>query len=79
MKRRCRLAAGAALANRIIAWKKKYGGLGLNESRESRHVLEENGKLKYPAADLTVSKPSHSRMKNLSRVASHASRKDLPI
>lgn len=35
-------------------WKKKYGGLGLNELRELRQLREENAKLKRLVADLSL-------------------------
>jgi putative transposase len=35
-------------------WKKKYAGLGLNELRELRQLLEENNNLKRLVADLSL-------------------------
>ena len=32
-------------------WKKKYGGLGVNELRELRHLRKENSRLKEIVAD----------------------------
>ena len=37
-------------------WKKKYGGLGVNELRRLRQLEEENFKLKQIVADLTLDK-----------------------
>ena len=37
-------------------WKKKYGGLGMNELRRLRQLEEENSKLKQIVADLTLDK-----------------------
>ena len=37
-------------------WKKKYGGTGVSELRELRHLREENRKLKHLIADLTLDK-----------------------
>jgi putative transposase len=37
-------------------WKRRYGGLGLNEVRELRQLREENRKLKGIVADLTLDK-----------------------
>jgi putative transposase len=37
-------------------WKRRYGGLGLNEVRELRLLREENRKLKGIVADLTLDK-----------------------
>ena len=35
-------------------WKKKYGGLGIPELRELRHLRDENKRLKGIVADLTL-------------------------
>jgi putative transposase len=37
-------------------WKKKYGGLGVNELRELRQLKEENARLKQIVADLSLDK-----------------------
>lgn len=37
-------------------WKKKYGGLGVNELRRLRQLEEENHRLKQIVADLTLDK-----------------------
>ena len=37
-------------------WKKKYGGLGMNELRRLRHLEEENRRLKQMVADLSLDK-----------------------
>lgn len=37
-------------------WKKKFGGLGVSELRELRHIRDENRKLKGLVADLTLDK-----------------------
>lgn len=37
-------------------WKKKYGGLGVNELRRLRQLEEENRKLKQLVADLSLDK-----------------------
>ena len=37
-------------------WKKKYGGLGINELRRLKQLEEENSKLKSIVADLTLDK-----------------------
>lgn len=37
-------------------WKKKYGGLGVNELRELRQLKEENFRLKRLVADLSLDK-----------------------
>ena len=37
-------------------WKKKYGGIGVNELRRLRQLEEENGKLKKLVADLSLDK-----------------------
>lgn len=37
-------------------WKKKYGGMGVNELRRLRQLEEENFKLKQIVADLTLDK-----------------------
>jgi putative transposase len=37
-------------------WKKKYGGLGVNELRRLRQLEEENNRLKQIVADLTLDK-----------------------
>lgn len=37
-------------------WKKKYGGLGVNELRRLKQLEEENSKLKSIVADLTLDK-----------------------
>ncbi len=36
------------------AWKRKYGGLEVNEARRLRALEEENGRLKRVVADLVV-------------------------
>jgi putative transposase len=38
----------------FYVWKKKYGGLALNEPRELRQLREENGKLKRLVAELSL-------------------------
>ena len=35
-------------------WKKKYGGLGVNELRRLRQLEDENNRLKQIVADLTL-------------------------
>jgi putative transposase len=40
----------------FYSWKRRYGGLGLNELRELRQLREENRKLKTLVADLTLDK-----------------------
>jgi putative transposase len=37
-------------------WKKKFGGLGVNELRRLRQLEEENAKLKQIVADLSLDK-----------------------
>lgn len=37
-------------------WKKKFGGLGVNELRRLRQLEEENNRLKQIVADLTLDK-----------------------
>lgn len=37
-------------------WRKKYGGLGVNELRRLRQLEEENHKLKQLVADLSLDK-----------------------
>jgi putative transposase len=37
-------------------WKKKYGGLGVDELRQLRQLQEENAKLKQIVADLSLDK-----------------------
>jgi putative transposase len=37
-------------------WKKKYGGLGVNELRRLRQLEEENHRLKQIVADLSLDK-----------------------
>jgi putative transposase len=37
-------------------WKKKYGGLGMNELRRLKQLEEENRKLKQMVADLSLDK-----------------------
>ena len=37
-------------------WKKKYGGLGVNELRQLKQLQEENSRLKQIVADLTLDK-----------------------
>jgi putative transposase len=43
-------------AQAVYRWKRRYGGLGLNEVRELRQLREENRKLKGIVADLTLDK-----------------------
>lgn len=38
----------------LYAWKRKYGGLDVNEARRLRSLEDENGRLKRIIADLTV-------------------------
>jgi len=40
----------------VYRWRRRYGGLGLNEVRELRQLREENRKLKGIVADLTLDK-----------------------
>ena len=40
----------------VYRWKRRYGGLGLQEVRELRQLREENRKLKGIVADLTLDK-----------------------
>ena len=49
-----RSAASTISQQSFYLWKKKYAGLGLNELRELRQLLEENGKLKRLVADLSL-------------------------
>jgi putative transposase len=37
-------------------WKKKYGGLGVNELRRLKQLEEENSKLKQIVTDLSLDK-----------------------
>jgi putative transposase len=37
-------------------WKKKYGGLGVNELRQLKQLQDENAKLKQIVADLALDK-----------------------
>ncbi len=37
-------------------WKKKYGGLGMNELRQLKQLKDENAKLKQIVADLSLDK-----------------------
>ena len=37
-------------------WKRKYGGLEVNEARRLRHLEDENRKLKQLVAELTLDK-----------------------
>ena len=37
-------------------WKKKYGGLGMNELRRLKQLEEENRRLKQMIADLSLDK-----------------------
>ena len=37
-------------------WKKKYGGLGVNELRRLKQLEDENARLKQIVADLTLDK-----------------------
>jgi putative transposase len=37
-------------------WKKKFGGLGVNELRRLRQLEDENNRLKQIVADLTLDK-----------------------
>lgn len=37
-------------------WKKKYGGLGVNELRQLKQLQEENTRLKQIVADLSLDK-----------------------
>jgi putative transposase len=38
----------------FYGWKRKYGGMEVNEARRLRSLEEENGRLKRVVADLTV-------------------------
>jgi putative transposase len=38
----------------FYGWKRKYGGMKVNEARRLRSLEEENGRLKRVVADLTV-------------------------
>jgi putative transposase len=40
----------------VYRWRRRYGGLALNEVRELRQLREENRKLKGIVADLTLDK-----------------------
>jgi putative transposase len=40
----------------VYRWRRRHGGLGLNEVRELRQLREENRKLKGIVADLTLDK-----------------------
>lgn len=35
-------------------WRRKYGGMEINEARRLRHLEEENRRLKHLVADLTL-------------------------
>jgi len=37
-------------------WKKKYGGLGVNELRQLKQLQDENARLKQIVADLSLDK-----------------------
>jgi len=37
-------------------WKKKYGGVGVNELRQLKQLQEENARLKQIVADLSLDK-----------------------
>jgi putative transposase len=41
----------------FYAWKKKYAHLGVSELRRLRQVEEENGRLKWLVAELSLDKP----------------------
>jgi putative transposase len=40
----------------LYRWKKKYGGLDVNEARRLKQLEEENGRLKRMVADLSLDK-----------------------
>jgi putative transposase len=40
----------------FYAWKKKYAHLGVSELRQLRHLEEENSRLKWLVADLSLDK-----------------------
>ena len=40
--------------NTLYNWKKKYGGLEVNEARRLKQLTDENGRLKKIVADLTL-------------------------
>jgi len=40
----------------FYTWKKKYGGLSIQEVRRLKYLEKENGRLKKIVADLTLSK-----------------------
>ena len=40
----------------IYTWRKKYGGLSVNELRRLKQLEEENGQLKQLVADLSLDK-----------------------
>ena len=43
-------------AQTLYRWKKKYGGLDVNEARRLKQLEEENGRLKRMVADLSLDK-----------------------
>jgi putative transposase len=50
-------------------WKKKYGGMGVSELRELRHLKEENAKLKQIVADLSLDRQMLQDVKKISSEA----------
>ena len=40
----------------IYAWKAKYGGMGVSEAEEVKHLRDENARLKKLVADLSLDK-----------------------
>ena len=44
------------LENTIYLWKKKYGGLDVNDLKELRELRQENSKLKQMVANLMLEK-----------------------
>jgi putative transposase len=55
-------------------WKRKYAGLCLNELHELRQLREENNKLKWLVADLSLDRHILQEIFAKSSKASHASR-----
>ena len=43
-------------AQTLYRWKKKYGGLDVNEARRLKQLEDENGRLKRMVADLSLDK-----------------------